>query len=143
MVFAVLIDLTNWKWNFQFEHSSVSGDQPALVVCLALIISFFLVIWSYRLIRLCLDRGIRIPKSHRFVDWRPCVLLLPLMFHVAGNGASTTAKGVPYTWSYSYGSDLTGLSFCASVFLICLYQWYAGLKQASEDQVRKVVAATT
>jgi hypothetical protein len=132
LLFALIADLTNWHYAIKFNRpaglTSWGVELTALPLLVALIALPFLFVRSYRLLRTCLALGVKIPRATRFVDWRPCVLLYPLLCHVGESAVGVAHDGAMYTRAFSYGSDGSVLSLIASVLLIFLYQIYTVLR---------------
>lgn len=136
-IFASIVVLTNWNYTISFNRpaglTSLGGDFVLLPLAVAFIAAPFLLVRSYRFLRICLAHGVTIPRERKFVDWKPCVLLFPTLIHYVGKPAVGIAHdGATYTRTFSYGSDASGVTLIASVLLIALYQFYAGLKLATE-----------
>jgi len=137
LIFAAIVVLTNWNYTIKFNRpvglTSLGGDFVVLPLVVAFIAAAFLLVRSYRFLRICLARGVTIPRERKFVDWRPCVLLFPLLIHYAGGTAVGIAHdGAAYTRTFSYGSDASPAALIASVLFIALYQFHAGLKLVAE-----------
>jgi hypothetical protein len=134
LVFALIADLTNWHYAIKFNRpaglTSCEMDWSGLPVLVALIVLPFLLVRGYRLLRTCLALGVKIPRETRFVDWRPCVLLYPLVCHTLYTSVGFAPDGVMYTRTFSYGSTGSVPSLIASILLIILYQFYTALKLA-------------
>jgi len=135
LIFSVFADLTNWGYKIDFNrHTGLTSwhvDLTALPMLIAFIALPFLFVRTYRLMRICFDRGVKIPKEKKFIDWRPCLLLYPLVCHIADSAIGFAPDGAMYTRMFSYGTDSSFLTLMASVLLIVLYQFYAALKVAS------------
>ena len=133
LIFAAIAVLTNWEYAIRFNRPvgqiSWSVEPIGLLLLLAVIAIPLLLIRCYRLVRTCLASGVTIPREMRLIDWRPCVLLFPLLCHVGSEAVGVAPDGALYTRTVSYGSDASFPALIAAVLLIVLYQFQAALKR--------------
>ena len=133
LIFAAIPVLTNWEYTIKYDRlvglNSWSVELIAVPLLVAVIAIPFLLIRCYRLVRTCLARGVTIPREIKFIDWRPCLLLFPLLCHVGGSAVGVAKDGALYTRTFSYGSDASLPALIAVVLFIVLYQFQAGLKR--------------
>lgn len=143
-VYAFLIVLTNWQYNAHTEKDNspiitISFDGACLSIFASLVAIFYFGRASYRRLRLFLDEGTRIPKSVKFIDWNPCVIMFPLLFQLKFvETKNTSASGIT-TMSWGYGSDFSFYAIIIGTLAIATFQ-ISG-KLANIDRKAKSIPA--
>jgi hypothetical protein len=131
-VFAILCAAANWHYTstLKAEHSTttIKIDGASLIIIFCAISLFFIFRSIYKLIRVCLDRGIRIPEKVKFIEWGPCVFLLPMLITWEFQSSQDTPQGL-LTYSYGYGSTFSAFALIAAVITIAAYQVSIGLRR--------------
>ncbi|MDD5348886.1 MAG: hypothetical protein PHQ12_01625 [Chthoniobacteraceae bacterium] len=136
ILFALLLVAANWHWSWTTLRAiegakitttvNIDGASIALLACLGIFL--VLSVRLCRLIRLLLDRQIRVPREAKFVSWEPVPFLVPLFFHLSGSYVTSSGEFTT-TVTSGYGSD-AGLSlFVFAAILFAVYQFGAGLQQ--------------
>ena len=133
-IFALICSAANWHSLSVYEkaHSTTKVDWngAGIIILLSIVLLFFLTRSIYKSIRVCLDKGIRIPRRIKFINWGPCLLLAPMI--MIGWGASsseTLSGGILYTHSFGYGSETSFYAVFVAALTILAYQLAAGLYQ--------------
>ncbi len=125
--YAFLIVLTNWQYNSHTEKdnsgvTTVSFDGACLSIFVSLAAIFYFGHASYRRLRLFLDNGTRIPRSVRFIDWSPCVIMLPLLFQLKFVETQTASPAGVTTMSWGYGSNFSFYAIVIGALAIAIFQ---------------------
>jgi hypothetical protein len=131
-VFALFCSAINWHHLTITEKPNgitrMNMDGASVVLVLCIILLTFLTLSIYKTIRICLDQQIRIPKSMKFINSEPCLLLIPMILISWNSSNSTTsAEGVLKTVSYGYGSTLSLYAAVAAALTVLAYQLAVGI----------------
>lgn len=136
LVFAVLALLSNWEYTVKYDRPVgllSHSIQPLVWLFLVAIVAMpVFLVRSYRLLRMCLARGVMIPREKKFIQWWPCVLLIPLLFHVQYSSVGFARDGAMWTGTFIYGPDSSGAAFVTCILLFILYQFYAEIRRLTD-----------
>jgi len=126
-VYCLVLWLTNWSLNHEYSRTvgiTSSGlDARGLGALVGLVATVVLARRVWRVSRILLAAGVRVPMSIRlWGSWSCLWLLVPLAFGVTHHSSGTAHDGASVHTIFKYGGGLSWASILFSAIAIMLFQ---------------------
>ena len=128
-LFAVFVVLINWHYLVTTTMSSgstkiassLSISGAGLMIFFTSILIIVLARRLYYRLRALLAKGVAISNDDKWINWTPCILLLPVFIRVSTFATESTGTRTNVT-DLGYGTDSPALLFSICATVIILYQ---------------------
>jgi len=136
--YALILWMTNWSLAHTYDRTtglaSTSRNMQGFGILFSLIVVYILAKRVWKILRVLLDRRIRVPRSLKlWGDWKPLLLLLPLFIGITHHSHGIADDGAAIHTVFEYGGDSSIALFFFGAVAIMLFQLLVRLESFDPD----------